>query len=88
MAPYTIHDMTVTEAHAAEQPLLGRLLQLYLHDFSEHAALGSPHGEVDGGGLFAYPPGLGSYWQEPGRVPGRRWSGTGYFLLHAQAAVG
>ncbi len=48
MAPYTIHDMTVTEARAAEQPLLGRLLQLYLHDFSEHAALGSPHGEVDG----------------------------------------
>ena len=69
MAPYTIHDVTVTEARAAEQPLLGRLLQLYLHDFSEHAALGSPHGEVEGGGLFAYPPGLGSYWQEPGRVP-------------------
>ena len=69
MAPHTVHEVTATEAPAAERPVLDHLLQLYLHDFSEHAALGSPHGEVDEDGLFAYPSGLDSYWQEPGRVP-------------------
>ena len=69
MAPHTVHQVTATEASAAERPVLDRLLQLYLHDFSEHAALGSPHGEVDEDGLFVYLPGIGSYWQEPNRVP-------------------
>ncbi len=69
MAPHTVHQVTATEAPAAERPVLDRLLQLYLHDFSEYAVLGSPHGEVDKDGLFAYPPGIDSYWQEPGCVP-------------------
>jgi predicted acetyltransferase len=69
VAPRTVHQVTATEAPATERPVLDRLLQLYLHDFSEHAPLGSPHGEVDGDGLFAYLPGIGSYWQEPNCVP-------------------
>jgi predicted acetyltransferase len=69
MAPHTVDQVTATEAPAAERPVLDRLLQLYLHDFSEHAALGNPQGEVDRDGLFAYPPGIDSYWEEPGHVP-------------------
>jgi hypothetical protein len=38
---------------AADRPVLDRLLQLYLHDFSEHAALGSSYGEVDEDGSYA-----------------------------------
>ncbi len=64
-----VHDVTVVAASAAERPVLERLLQLYLHDFSEYAALDSPFGEVDEDGLFAYPPGLSGYWQEPDRLP-------------------
>ena len=44
------------------------MLQLYLHDFSEHAAIGSPYGDVDEAGCFAYPY-LDLYWSEPGRLP-------------------
>ena len=54
---------------ATDRRLLDRLLQLYLHDFSGFAPLGTPHGEVDGAGRFAYPPGLDPYWGEPGHVP-------------------
>ena len=46
-----------------------RLLQLYLHDFSEFAPRHSVYGEVDPAGLFPYPPGLGAYWRDPDRVP-------------------
>ncbi len=63
------YEITATEASVAERPVLGRLLQLYLHDFSEYAAVDSSYGEVDEDGLFAYPLGLDRYWQEPGRVP-------------------
>lgn len=57
------------EATAAQRPLLERLLQLFLHDFSERLPRESPWGEVDEDGLFAYPPTLDPYWQEPGHVP-------------------
>lgn len=66
---------THTVAHVALEvvpedcrPVLDALLQLYLHDFSEHASLGSEHGEVGEDGRFAYPS-LDAYWREPGRVP-------------------
>ncbi len=48
--------------------MIGRLLQLYLHDFSEHASAGSPYGEVDETGCFPYLY-LDLYWREPGRLP-------------------
>jgi len=56
------------EAPAAQRPVLGRLLQLYLHDFSEFAPIGSPHGEVGAEGRFTYPR-VESYWQEIGHIP-------------------
>ena len=63
-----VASVTVVEAPAAQRPVLDRLLQLYLHDFSEFAPIGSPHGEVDAEGRFTYPR-LESYWQEDGLIP-------------------
>ncbi len=61
-------SVTVAKAAAAERPVLDRLMQLYLHDFSEFAPIGSPHGDVDAEGRFANE-WLESYWQEDGRIP-------------------
>jgi predicted acetyltransferase len=63
-----VASVTVVEAPAARRPLLDRLLQLYLHDFSKFAPIGSPHGEVDEEGRFTYPR-LESYWQQDGQIP-------------------
>jgi predicted acetyltransferase len=60
--------VTAVEAPAAQRPVLDRLLQLYLHDFSEFAPIGSPHGEVGAEGRFTYPR-VESYWQEVGHIP-------------------
>lgn len=64
-----VEDVAVAPVPASDRPVLDRLLQLYLHDFSEFAPRGSPYGEVDAEGLFAYPPGLDGYWREPGHMP-------------------
>jgi hypothetical protein len=71
MAQHTVRQVTATEAPAAERPVIDSLLQLYLHDFSEHAALGSPYGEVDEDGFVR---GIGSYWQGPDHVPLLIWA--------------
>ena len=63
-----VASVTVIEVPAAQRPALDRLVQLYLHDFSEFAPIGSPHGEVNAEGRFAYPR-LESYWQEDGLIP-------------------
>lgn len=68
MTQAPVISVTVAEAPAAHRPVLDRLMQLYLHDFSEFAPIGSPHGEVDAEGRFANE-WLESYWQEGGRVP-------------------
>lgn len=53
----------VIEAGIAEKPVLGRLLELYQHDFSEfHAA------DVDADGLYGYRY-LDNYWTDPERHP-------------------
>jgi predicted acetyltransferase len=94
-----IPDVSLAEATPAQRPLLERLLQLYLHDFSELLPPASPWGEVDEAGLFAYPPTLDPYCREPGRVPlliradGRvagfallnRWSALDRPIDHAMA---
>ena len=48
--------------------VLDALMQLYLHDFSEHASLNTSHGEVNEDGRFDYRL-LDTYWHEPARVP-------------------
>lgn len=55
-------DLTVAPARITEREAISRLLQLYLHDFSEFTAPGDDARGVDQNGLFAYPP-FDSYWQ-------------------------
>jgi predicted acetyltransferase len=71
-------DVLIQQAVPAQRALLERLLQLYLHDFSEFAPRHTSYGEVDAEGLFPYPPGLDTYWQEPDREP---------LLIRADGAV-
>ncbi len=68
MAPSAVGEVTVTEATAAQRPTVERLLQLHLHDPSEHAPRGDTSGEVGEDGRFAYRR-LELYWREAGRVP-------------------
>jgi predicted acetyltransferase len=67
MTSGTIDNVTLTEAPAARMPTIANLMQLYLHDFSEFAAVATAHGEVDADGRFAYA-GLDDYWREDGRL--------------------
>jgi predicted acetyltransferase len=61
-------DLAIDPAAPTERAVLDRLLQLYLHDFSEFAGPASPHGLVDAAGRFDYV-WLDLYWREPGRIP-------------------
>jgi predicted acetyltransferase len=90
MASHLVHSVTAAEAPATERPVLDHLLQLYFHDFSELAALGSPYGEVDENGLFGYSPSLDSYWREADHIPLLiRADGhiAGFVLLHRWSAL-
>lgn len=68
MPSHAVEHVTLEQVPAERRQVLDALMQLYLHDFSEHAPLGSVHGEVDEEGRFTYAF-LATYWQEPGRVP-------------------
>lgn len=61
-------DIEVTPARIGEKPVLANLMQLYIHDFSEHWS-GTPNGELQHDGRFAEYPHLDSYWSDPARVP-------------------
>ena len=56
-------DIEVLEATVEDKPVLRRLLELYLHDFSELT-----DADVDAHGRFGYPY-LDLYWTEPERRP-------------------
>jgi predicted acetyltransferase len=56
-------DIDVSDATIAEKPVLGRLLELYLYDFSEVAGF-----DVDSRGRYGYRR-LDSYWTEDNRFP-------------------
>jgi predicted acetyltransferase len=58
--------LEIVEAGLEEKPIVGRLVQLYLHDFSELASIGSPYGDVDADGRFTME-NFDSYWREKGR---------------------
>ncbi|MCU1465149.1 MAG: hypothetical protein JWM72_1077 [Actinomycetia bacterium] len=67
-------DIEVLEATVEDKPVLRRLLELYLHDFSELT-----YADVDAHGRFGYPY-LDLYWTEPERRPflfrvAGRWAG-------------
>lgn len=73
------HLVELIPAGVGEKPVVDRLTQLYLHDFSAFAPIDSPHGNVnvDGRFVLAY---FDSYWQDAKRralltqVNGR-WAG-------------
>lgn len=60
--------MTLAEASENQKSVIVNLMQLYLHDFSEFAEIGTTHGDVGSDGRFAYD-WLDSYWREDGRIP-------------------
>src|SRR5580704_15638044 len=63
-----INSVTLEKIPSSQCNVIENLIQLYLHDFSEFATVGSEYGEVGSDGRFAYR-GLDSYWREDGRVP-------------------
>ena len=77
MPPHLVQHVALEQVSATRRHVLDVLMQLYLHDFSEYAPLGSTHGEVDEEGRFAYAY-LDAYWQEAGRMP---------FLVRADGQV-
>ena len=85
-----IPTVTLQPIPPTQRPLLERLLQLYLHDFSELAPRHTVYGEVDPNGLFPYPPGLDPYWRDPGHEPLLIRAGgavAGFALLHRWSAL-
>ena len=62
----------IREASGEQKPILERLMQLYLYDFSEIDGE-----DVNQNGLFDYKY-LDSYWNEPGRFP---------FLIHVNDKI-
>jgi predicted acetyltransferase len=63
-----IDGVTLAEVPLIQRAIIASLMQLYLHDCSEFAAIGTNHGDVTADGRFVYD-WLDSYWQEAGRVP-------------------
>jgi len=82
--------VAVVRATSDEFAMVAQLMQLYLHDFSEFAPLGSPHGEIGRDGRFIFP-NLASYWTQPRRevllvrVAGRL---AGFILINDWSASG
>lgn len=83
-------SLTIDRATLDEKPVVERLLQLYLHDFSAFAASDGPHGDVEADGRFAYPQ-LESYWMASDRVPlliRRAGALAGFALVNGHAPSG
>lgn len=58
--------LSITSATEDEKPIVARLLQLYLHDFSEFSEPDDQYGLTDGSGVFPYDH-LDSYWHDAHR---------------------
>jgi predicted acetyltransferase len=74
---HAVGCVTLEPVPSERRRILDALMQLYLHDFSEYAPLGTPYGEVDEEGRFTHPA-LDAYWQEPGWRP---------FLVRADGSI-
>ncbi len=68
MTHSTIEAVELASIPADRRLVLDNLLQLYLHDFSEFAAVGTVFGEVDADGRFPYDY-LDRYWQSEDCIP-------------------
>jgi predicted acetyltransferase len=60
-------SLDILAAKLPDKPIVARLVQFYLHDFSEFAAIGSPYGDTDAQGAFKME-NFDTYWSEPGRI--------------------
>jgi predicted acetyltransferase len=60
--------LMISEVSAARRHVIGNLLQLCLHDYSEFAGAESGDFEITFDGVFEYQ-WLDNYWREVGRVP-------------------
>lgn len=63
-----LQTLKISNAARSEKSTFGRLLQLYLHDFSEFAGIEDPYGDVDHDGKFQYEQ-FDCYWVDPRREP-------------------
>lgn len=62
-----MNGLEVSVALPEQRSVIRNLMQLYVHDFSEHWA-GSQRGELEDDGRFPdYP--LDAYWNNPARIP-------------------
>ena len=64
----TLESLNISIATISEKPIVGRLLQLYLHDFSEFATDGGSTWDVNDEGVFQHKY-FDSYWKDSGREP-------------------
>lgn len=60
-------SVAVSTANRRERPVIERMLQLYLHDFSAYGAAGGGVGAIGADGVFAHAP-IDAYWRERGRA--------------------
>lgn len=60
-------DLEVTPAGPDSHDIIGHMMQLYVHDFSE-LWVGTPRGDLEDNGRFANYP-LEPYWSEPDHIP-------------------
>jgi predicted acetyltransferase len=81
--------VSVTDAAAAQAPVIQNLMQLYTHDFSEFWG-GTARGDLNAQGLFdAYP--LEEYWTKPTCSAMLIWCGhalAGFSLVNDQTHSG
>jgi predicted acetyltransferase len=81
----------VVPATEVDRPLIERLIQLYVHDFSELEPPGSDRFEVGADGLFEPYPALDAYWGDASRWPLIIHIGgavVGFALIDAEAHGG
>ena len=79
----------VQSAMPRDRTVIEAMMQLYIHDFSEHWA-GTPRGELGEDGKFApYP--LDPYWRDTGHIPLIMRTGSalaGFALINPKAHSG
>jgi predicted acetyltransferase len=61
-----IDCVTLRQVPESQSEIIANLMQLYKHDFSEFAKVGSRYGEVGPDGRYTYE-GLDSYWRADDR---------------------
>jgi len=84
-------DIVLKPTTRADRPILDNLMQLYIHDFSEHWA-GTARGELEADGKFEpYPFEDFGYWRDPDRhafLVEREGRPIGFVLVNAHSHTG